>query len=86
MIELIVGYALLANFIAWQFEPIQDLKKLMRLYLLPKYLGKLFYCNVCMGFWIGLICFKSLWLGLIVSYLSHIFKFVYFKIEEYYDK
>jgi hypothetical protein len=84
MIEQLVGLALLANFIAWQFEPIQQLKNLFRLYNLPWYFGKLFYCEVCLGFWIGLVVTQSLWLSLIISYLAHIFKYVYHKIEEYY--
>lgn len=84
MIETIVGLALLANFVAWQFEPIQALKDLLGLYKLPSYFGKLFYCHICLGFWIGLVWMQSLWLGLIVSYLAHIFKFVYDKIEKTY--
>ena len=85
MIEEIIGIALFANFIAWQFEPIQALKYLLRLHLLPGYFKKLFFCHICLGFWIGLIMLQSLWLALITSYLSHIFKWFYDKIEEYYD-
>jgi hypothetical protein len=84
MIETIVGLALLANFIAWQFDPIQELKLLLGLHKLPWYFGKLFFCHICLGFWIGWIWTGSLFLGLVVSYLAHIFKFVYDKIEEYY--
>ena len=40
MIIEILGVALLGNFIAWQFSPIQDLKKLLKLYNLPGYFGK----------------------------------------------
>ncbi len=50
MIETIVGLALFANFVAWQFEPIQALKDMLRLYNLPSYFGKLFYCHICLGF------------------------------------
>jgi tetrahydromethanopterin S-methyltransferase subunit B len=84
MIESIVGISLFANFIAWQFTPIQDLKNMLRVYMLPGYFGKLFYCHICLGFWIGLIITQSLWLGLATSYLSHIFKFIYDKIEDTY--
>ena len=84
MIETIVGIALFANFIAWQFEPIQAIKHMLKLYMLPSYFGKLFYCHICLGFWIGLIVTQSLWLGLVTSYLAHIFKFIYDKIEETY--
>ena len=84
MIETIVGLALFANFIAWQFEPIQALKDMLRLYSLPSYFGKLFYCHICLGFWVGLIILQSLWLALIVSYAAHIFKFVYDQIEKTY--
>lgn len=84
MIEVIVGLALFANFVAWQFEPIQALKDMLRLYSLPSYFGKLFYCHICLGFWAGLIILQSLWLALIVSYAAHIFKFVYDQIEKTY--
>ena len=84
MIELIVGIALLANFIAWQFTPIQDLKDRLKVYNLPGYFGKLLYCHICLGFWIGIAVTQSLWLGLVTSYLSHIFKFIYDKIEQNY--
>lgn len=84
MIEIIVGIALFANFIAWQFEPIQAIKNMLGLYNLPSYFGKLFYCHICLGFWIGLILTQSLWLGLVTSYLAHIFKFIYDKIEQTY--
>ena len=86
MIETIVGLALLANFIAWQFSPIQDLKNMLRLYNLPGYFGKLFYCHLCLGFWIGLAWTQSLWLGLVTSYLAHIFKWIYDQIEKSYGK
>jgi hypothetical protein len=86
MIIEILGVALLGNFIAWQFSPIQDLKKLLKLYNLPGYFGKMFYCHICLSFWIGLIFFKSLWLGLACSYLSHILKWVYDLIEKSYEK
>lgn len=84
MIETIVGLALFANFVAWQFEPIQALKDMLRLYNLPSYFGKLFYCHICLGFWTGLIILQSLWLALVVSYAAHIFKFVYDQIEKTY--
>ena len=83
MIE-VIGISLLANFIAWQFTPIQDLKDKLKAYNLPGYFGKLLYCHICLGFWIGIGVTQSLWLGLVTSYLSHIFKFIYDKIEEYY--
>lgn len=83
MIE-IIGIALLANFLAWQFEPLQDLKIKLKLYNLPYYFGKLFFCHICLGLWIGLAITQNLWLSLVISYLSHILKFVYDKIEEYY--
>jgi hypothetical protein len=86
MIEVLVGLALLANFIAWQFSPIQDLKNMLKLYNLPGYFGKLFFCHICLGFWIGLVWTQSLWLGLVVSYLSHIFKWIYDQIEKSYGK
>ena len=81
----IIGIALLANFIGWQFEPLQDLKLKLKLYNLPYYFGKLFFCHICLGFWLGLAITQSLWLGLITSYLAHIFKFIYDKIERHYD-
>jgi hypothetical protein len=84
MIE-IIGLALLANFLAWQFEPLQDLKIKLKLYNLPYYFGKLFFCHICLGLWIGLIVTKSIYLSLIISYLAHIFKFIYDKIERHYD-
>jgi hypothetical protein len=85
MIELIVGIALLANFIAWQFSPIQELKNMLKLYNLPWYFGKLFFCHICLGFWIGLIITQSIYLGLITSYLAHILKWIYDLIEKSYD-
>jgi hypothetical protein len=85
MIESLVGIALLANFIAWQFSPIQELKNMLKLYNLPWYFGKLFYCHLCLGLWIGLAVTQSLWLGLVTSYLAHIFKWIYDKIEQTYD-
>jgi hypothetical protein len=85
MIESIVGIALLANFIAWQFSPIQELKDMLKLYNLPWYFGKLFYCHICLGLWIGLTMTQSLWLGLVTSYLAHIFKWIYDLIEKSYE-
>lgn len=83
MIE-IVGIALLANLLAWQFEPIQDLKIKLKLYNLPWYFGKLFFCHICLGLWLGLAITQNLWFSLIISYLSHIFKWIYDKIEQTY--
>jgi hypothetical protein len=84
MIETIIGIALLANFIAWQFSPIQELKNMLKLYNLPWYFGKLFFCHICLGLWIGLAVTQSLWLGLITSYLAHILKWIYDLIEKSY--
>ena len=83
MIE-VIGIALLANFLAWDFEPLQDLKIKLKMYNLPWYFGKLFFCHKCLGLWLGLAITQSLWLGLVASYLSHIFKFIYDKIEQTY--
>ena len=83
MIE-IIGLALLANFLAWQFEPLQDLKIKLKLYNLPWYFGKLFFCHICLGLWIGLIVTQSIYLGLVISYLAHIFKWIYDQIEKSY--
>lgn len=85
MIETIVGISLFANFIAWQFTPIQAIKDLLKVYNLPGYFGKLFYCHICLGFWIGVILTQSLWLGLVTSYLAHIFKWLYDQIEKTYQ-
>jgi hypothetical protein len=88
MIDLLIkliGIALLSNFIAWQFTPLQELKNKLKLYNLPWYFGKLFYCHLCLGLWIGLVYTQSIWLGLITSYLSHILKWIYDKIEQTYD-
>jgi len=84
MIE-ILGLALLANFIAWQFSPLQELKNYLKLYNLPWYFGKLFFCHLCLGLWIGWIVTGSFYLGLVISYLSHIFKWIYDLIEKSYD-
>ena len=83
MIE-ILGIALLANFLAWQFEPFQDLKIKLKLYNLPYYFGKLFFCHICLGLWLGLAITQSIWLGLITSYFSHILKWIYDLIEKSY--
>jgi hypothetical protein len=83
MIE-ILGLALLANFLAWQFDPLQDLKMKLKLWRIPGYFGKLFFCHICIGFWLGWIVTGSLYLGLAISYLSHILKFIYDTIEECY--
>jgi len=85
IIEEIVGLALLANFIAWQFSPIQDLKNMLKLYNLPWYFGKLFYCHICLGLYIGWIVTGSFFLGLACSYLSHILKWIYDLIEKSYE-
>jgi hypothetical protein len=85
MIKLI-GIALLVNLIAWGFEPIQDLKNKLKLFNLPGYFGKLFYCHLCLGLWIGIAITQSLWLGLIVMFMTHIFKFIYDAIETYYHR
>jgi len=85
LIIKIIGIALLANFIAFGFEPLQDLKIKLKLYNLPWYFGKLFFCHLCLGLWLGLAITQNIWLGLITSYLAHIFKFIYDKIERYYD-
>ena len=83
MIE-ILGLALLANFIAWQFSPLQELKDKLKIYNLPWYFGKLFYCHLCLGLWIGWIVTGSLYLGLVISFLSHILKWIYDLIEKSY--
>jgi len=84
MIE-ILGLALLANFIAWQFSPLQELKNRLKLYNLPWYFGKLFFCHICLGLWIGLIVTKSIYLGLVISFLAHILKWIFDLIEKTYD-
>ena len=84
MINEILGLALLANFLAWQFKPLQDLKFKLKLYNLPGYFGKLFFCHICLGFWLGWVVTGDLYNGLEISFLAHILKYVYDKIEEYY--
>jgi len=84
MIE-ILGLALLANFIAWQFSPLQELKNRLKLYNLPWYFGKLFFCHICLGLWIGWIVTGSFYLGLVISFLAHILKWIFDLIEKTYD-
>ena len=62
MIIEIIGSALLSNFIAWQFSPLQELKNYLKLYNLPWYFGKLFYCHICLGLYIGWIVTGSFFL------------------------
>jgi len=81
MMETLVGIALFANFVGHQFEPIQDLKNLLRLYNLPWYFSKVFYCSRCIGFWAGWIYTGSFYQGLAASFLSVIFDFIFKEIE-----
>lgn len=83
MINELVGLALFANFVGWQFEPIQQLKNLFKLYNLPWYFGKLFYCHICIAFWSGWIWTGSFYNGLATSFLSAIFYFVYKQMEKH---
>jgi hypothetical protein len=84
MILQIIGLALLACFIAYQFTPLCWVKDKLKLYNLPSYLGMLFYCPKCLGFWITLIYLQNLWLALIVSNLAYLIKFIHDLIEKEY--
>jgi hypothetical protein len=85
MITELIALALIANLLAEDFKPIQDLKDRLRLYLLPGYFGTLFYCVKCIGLWLTLAITWNLYYAVIVSYLAYLVKFIKDKIEKTYD-
>lgn len=68
MLELI-GMAIFAWLLAEGAEPAMYLKEKLRL-TEDNMFGRLFYCSLCLGFWVGLIYFGTIYQAAIVSGLA----------------
>lgn len=79
MIE-ILGIAILCNMLTHWFEPIQKIKYKV-VDRLPLWIGKVFLCSKCAGFWVGLIYFQDPITAAILSLTSYLIDNLIYKIE-----
>lgn len=79
MIE-IVGIAILVNMLTHWFTPIQSVKYKV-VDKLPLWIGKLFLCSKCAGFWFGWIYFQDPILAALTSFTSYVIDFLIYQIE-----
>ena len=84
MIE-IVGVAILCNFLTHWFEPIQSIKYKV-VDKLPLWIGKLFLCSKCAGFWFGWIYFQDPILAAVTSFTSYLIDNIIYNIEIWKNK
>jgi len=78
--EEIVSLAVIANMIAYWFEPVQGIKQGM-VDKLPVWLGKPFICAKCAGFWIGLAYFLNPLQAALTSLTSYLIENIIYFIE-----
>lgn len=76
----ILGVAILCNFVTHWFEPIQSVKYKV-VDKLPLWIGKLFLCSKCAGFWFGWIYFQDPILAALTSFTSYVIDFLIYQIE-----
>jgi len=84
MIE-IVGIAILCNMFTHWFEPIQKIKYKV-VDRLPLWIGKVFLCSKCAGFWVGLIYFQDPILAAVTSLTSYLVDNLIYNIEIWKNK
>jgi len=84
MIE-IVGIAILCNMFTHWFEPIQNIKYKV-VDRLPLWIGKVFLCSKCAGFWVGLIYFQDPILAAVTSLTSYLVDNLIYNIEIWKNK
>ena len=84
MIE-IAGIAILCNMLTHWFEPIQSIKYKV-VDKLPLWIGKLFLCSKCCGFWVGLIYFQNPILAALTSFTSYLIDNIIYNIEIWKNK
>jgi hypothetical protein len=80
----ILGLAILSVMIAWWFEPLQWLKRLLgyqETALFLKY--DPFSCSKCVGFWFGLAMTQHIYLAAIISVCAYLIDNLISYIEDY---
>lgn len=85
----ITGTAILGNFIAHWFQPIQRAKRAIFDFLsfvpLVNYVQEALDCSKCSSFWLGLIIFQDLFAAAICSLLGYLVQFIIDQINYSYE-
>lgn len=84
MIVQVLGLAVLSVMIAWWFEPLQWLKRLLG-YQMTKPFMKYdpFSCAKCVGFWFGFGITQNIYLGAIISVTAYLISNGIEMLEDY---
>lgn len=94
MIEIsiynIIGLAILGNFVAHWFEPIQGAKvKLIDLFkfnaTIHNSLDLALNCGKCMSFWLGLLLFQNIFIAALCSLVGFLISHLIDRIESWYE-
>lgn len=80
----ILGLSILSVMIAWWFEPLQWLKRLLG-YQMTKPFMKYdpFSCSKCVGFWLGLALTQHIYLAAVTSLTAYVIDNIINAIEDY---
>jgi len=81
----ILGTAILANFIAFWFQPIQGVKRIFFKTFPLLVLEEALDCVKCCGFWFGLLLFHDIFAAAICSLLGFIIQHIIDKINVWYE-
>jgi len=88
-ISSIIGTAILGNFIAHWFSPIQEVKRrffnLLSFIPFINYLEEALNCSKCSSFWLSLIIFQDLFIAAITSLLGYLIQFLIDYIQCWYE-
>ena len=85
----VIGVAILGNFIAHWFSPIQGIKRRFFeiLSFVPKinYLEEALNCSKCASFWFSLIIFQDLFVAAIASLVGYLINHLIDRVEVWYE-
>jgi len=85
----IIGTAILGNFIAHWFLPIQRAKRVIFDFIsivpLVNYVQDALDCSKCSSFWLGLVLFHDLFAAAICSLLGYLIQFIIDQVNYSYE-
>ena len=84
MVVQILGLAILSVMVAWWFEPLQWLKRLLGYQETAAFIKyDPFSCAKCVGFWLGLAITQHIYLAAIISLTAYVIGNAIEMLEDY---
>jgi len=85
----LLGIAVVGNLLAYDFMPIQPVKRKF-IELLPTFISShfsiLLNCSKCLSFWIGVFCYFDLFGAAVAGFLGYIVNFINDRIAYWYEQ